>query len=101
MNKDLGDVNLKKYLAGLSGFAKKESKHLAFGAMIFVLLIYIFIVFQINELATAEPSDDVQSSTVHVVKIDDKAIQQIQSLEKSNPQVQSLFNEARNNPFQE
>ena len=83
---------------------KVFSKHAIFIISIAVLLIYAFIVLRVNSLAGAEPSDDAETvalAKASVPRIDKKAIQQIQSLEQTNTQVKALFDQARNNPFQE
>jgi len=100
MNKDLDIKSLKDKLANLW---PKLAKHASFAAVMFILLIYIFTVWKISRLATAEPSSEDQSSAeiTAVPKVDQKAINQVQSLENSSPQVHSLFNTARNNPFNE
>jgi hypothetical protein len=86
---------LKKYYA-------KYRQHTVFGAILLVLLIYVFVVLKINTLANAEPNPDQENVvTASIPKIDGKAINQIQSLESNNTQVHSLFEQARNNPFQE
>jgi hypothetical protein len=96
---DLKNLNLKPRLAKLY---KKYSKHAAFGAVILVLLAYLLVVFKISGLAGAEPSPEQQSETTSLIpKVDPKAVQQIQSLEATNTEIHSLFEQARNNPFQE
>lgn len=83
---------------------RKFFRHLAFAAIIIVLLIYVLIVWRIGKLATAEPSPEAVDSAIaatSIPKIDQKIINQIQSLEQSSAEIHSLFNQARNNPFQE
>jgi hypothetical protein len=90
------------FLPGLKKFYSKYRKHTAFAGVIVILLVYVLVVFKINTLANAEPSDEQETTiTGSIPKIDGKAIGQIQSLESSNTQVHSLFEQARNNPFQE
>jgi hypothetical protein len=80
----------------------RYSRHAAFAGIIIILLIYVMVVFKIKGLASAEPSPDQETVvTGSIPKIDGKAVQQIQSLEASNTEVHSLFEQARNNPFQE
>lgn len=103
MNKDIKFSlgSLKNSWQKLTPLARK---HGSFAAILFVLIIYLLIVWQISSYASAEPNDsEVQTaiSSSAVPKIDDKAIEQIQKLEQNSPQVQALFNQARNNPFQE
>jgi uncharacterized iron-regulated membrane protein len=88
-------VRSKKYLRLISA-------HITFGIVLVVLLAYLFVVWRISGLATAESAPDTATSpTTTIPKIDPKAIAQIQSLEQSNTEIHSLFNDARKNPFQE
>ncbi|MBX4190883.1 hypothetical protein KW794_02230 [Candidatus Saccharibacteria bacterium] len=101
MSKELSLKSI-NFLPSLKKLYSKYSRHTAFGAIILVLLIYVIVVLKINNLANAEPSIDQETVvTGSIPKIDDKAIKQIQSLEASNTEVHSLFEQARNNPFQE
>ena len=103
MNKkslDLKSLNSLKPLA--AKFMKKYSTHAAFAAVIVVLLVYILVVFKISSLAKAEPGADQTTPTANLIpKVNQKSVSQIQSLEQSNTQIHSLFEAARNNPFQE
>ena len=97
-------LNFKTLLPLLKKLQKVAFKHAIFIVSIIVLLVYVFVVLQINSLAGAGPSDDAQTTALakaSVPRIDKKAIQQIQNLEQTNTQVKSLFDQARNNPFQE
>ncbi len=63
-----------------------------------------FLVMQISKYSTMEPSDQAISEkfkTVTMPKIDEDAIAKIQQLKDQNIEVQSLFENARNNPFSE
>lgn len=98
-NIDLKSINLKLLIKKLSG---KYSRHTVFGVIIIILLAYLLVVFKISSLAKAEPGPDQQVTiTSSIPKIDKKAVNQIQSLEQNNTQIHSLFESARNNPFQE
>lgn len=77
------------------------AKHGPFIAIIVVLVIYLFVVWRISGLVSAEPPATDDLTTAAIPKVDSKAIEQIQSLAKSNKEVQSFFNSARNNPFSE
>jgi len=88
-NIDLKSINPKVLI---SRFLKQYGRHAAFGAVILVLLAYLFVVFRISSLAGAEPTPEQQSATANLVpKVDQKAIKQIQSLEDNNTQVHSLL----------
>jgi len=99
MNADISLTSIKRKL---SGIGPKVSKHISFAAILFILLIYIFTVWRVSRLATAEPSStDTAAAQETVPKVDQKAINQVLKLENNSPQVHSLFNDARNNPFGE
>jgi len=98
------DISLKSLnlLPTIRKIYSKYGGHAVFGAVILVLLVYVFLVIRINSLANAEPSADQQVTVTNSVpRIDSKTIDQIQSLENNNTEVHSLFEQARNNPFAE
>lgn len=98
------NIDLKGFKSKLNKLIRTSKKHAIFGAIIFVLLVYILVVWKISQLATAEPTPEAEAAAMvssNIPKVDKKAIEQIQALEQSNTQVQSLFNTARNNPFSE
>ena len=98
------NLDLKEFLPKLKKLSQKIISHLPFIVIMFVLAVYLFVVWQIRGLVTAEPSAEDESlalSSTNIPKIDKKAIEQIQSLEQNSPQVKTLFDEARNNPFLE
>jgi hypothetical protein len=98
------EISLKSinFLPGVKKIYSRYSRHAAFAGILIVLLVYVMVVLKINSLANAEPTPDQETVvTTSIPKIDGNAIKQIQSLESSNTQVHSLFEQARNNPFQE
>lgn len=74
---------------------------------IFFLLLtglYGYIVWRINVLSTAPPSTaDVSSAqqNVNLPRIPESTVQKLQGLQDNSVRVQTLFNAARQNPFQE
>lgn len=95
----LKSINLKPLINVVS---KRFGKHVLFIAIVAVLITYLIVVFEISTLAKAEPSLDQQNEiTSSIPKVDKNAINQIQSLEQSNTDIHTLFESARNNPFQE
>lgn len=83
-----------KYVQGYSSFI----------FIISILLIYSFLVFQIGSLSRSEPSEEAvaeKANTVKRLKLDQGAIDKIQQLEDQDVRVQSLFESARDNPFQD
>lgn len=98
------DVNFKSIKIKLRKLLKMEARHATFLIIMAILLIYLINVWTIGKLATAEPSLEAQASsesTGRLLRVDEAAIKQIQELEYRNPDIKSLFNEARNNPFRE
>lgn len=97
-------LNLKSLLPWVKKGRQEVIRHAVFLAIFSVLLIYVLLVWKINSLANAEPTASAvtaEQAKTTVPKIDKNAIKQIQNLEQTNTQVKSLFDEARNNPFQE
>jgi hypothetical protein len=89
-------------LKSIKNILQKYTKHAVLGAVLIVLAIYIFVVFKISSLSKAEPTpDQVSSNATLIPRVNQKAVDQIQSLENSNTDIHSLFEHARNNPFQE
>jgi uncharacterized protein involved in cysteine biosynthesis len=79
-------------------------KYAAFIFAMVVLLVYGYLVFHINTLASQEPADDAVAErlkTVQRPKIDEDAVDKIEQLQDQNVQVQTLFQQARDNPFTE
>jgi len=102
--KKTSNFDLNKILPKLKKFWQKLVGHFSFIVIIVVLLVYMLVVWQIRGLVTAEPSPEDESlalTSTNIPKIDKDAIKQIQSLEQNSPQVRTLFDEARNNPFHE
>lgn len=76
------------------------------GFIFFLLLtsLYGFIVWRINILSTAPPSTiDVAKAqqSVSSPRIPDSTVQTLQGLQDNSVRVQAIFNDARQNPFQE
>lgn len=98
------NLDLKSVKSQLQKLLKLEARHAAFLVMMIILAVYLFTVWRIGQLATAEPSAEDQATaqtTGKLLRVDEEAIKQIQELEHRNINIQSLFNEARKNPFLE
>ena len=98
------NLDLKKVLPKLKKSSQKLVDHLSFIAIMFVLLVYLLVVWQIRGLVIAEPTAEDESlalASANVSKIDKAAIEQILSLEQNSPKIKTLLDEARNNPFHE
>lgn len=72
--------------------------------LIFVGLLYGFVFTQISSLSDREPTSlDIQNkiNAARLPHIDQTVVDHLQALQDNSVNVKSLFNEARNNPFQE
>ena len=70
----------------------------------FVAALYGFLLFRISGLSGQQPTQDAISSQVKaaaIPHIDQAVIDQLQSLKDNSVNVQALFPNDRNNPFQE
>lgn len=79
-------------------------KYSVFIFVMVVLLVYGYLIFHINTLAGQEPAEDAVAErlkTVQRPKIDEEAVEKIEQLQDQNIQVQTLFQQARDNPFTE
>lgn len=71
--------------------------------LVFVGMIYLFVLFRIQSLSNAQPSEIEIQQQVQAAKIphiDKAVVQQLQSLQDNSVNVQALFDQARSNPFQ-
>ncbi len=67
-----------------------------------VLSLYAFLVFHIGTLSQVAPDETKvaeQLSKVKRLKIDQESVDKIEQLEDQSVRTQSLFKEARDNPF--
>jgi hypothetical protein len=96
-------AQLQKVINRLSGLLPAVRRYRLAAFIVFVVLIYSLILFRIHTLSTAQPTADQVSSQVKAARIphiDQSVVQQLQSLQDNSVNVQALFNQARNNPFQ-
>jgi hypothetical protein len=95
---------LKPALSKLIVKLEKSKRYRVPAFFAFVALIYGFVFFQINNLNNAQPSTvavDSQVKATGISQVDQKVVKQLQSLQDNSVRVQALFDQARNNPFQE
>ncbi len=94
--KQLGSI-IRSALSRMQGYA-------TFIFIISILLIYAFLIVRISALSQATPNEDAiaeQSNTIKRLKLDETSIKKIEELESQNVGVQSIFETARDNPFQD
>ena len=81
-------LNLKSVIAKLTSLGKQIQPYSLLVFLLFVALLYGFVLLRINSLGNAQ------------THIDQTVVNQLQSLQDNSVSVQTLFNQARNNPFQ-
>lgn len=72
--------------------------------IVFLVAIYGFLAWRIMQLMEATPSSSdvsAQLQTVGIPKVDPTVVQKMEDLKDNNISVQTLFDNARSNPFQE
>lgn len=95
--------NIKDLAAKGMAVLKQVQRYSLVLFLVFVLLIYGFIFLRINSLSNVQPSNDAVSSQVKAARIphiEQSVVKQLQSLQDNSVSVQTLFNQARSNPFQ-
>lgn len=98
------NIDLKTITTKLAGFAEKLRTYSVMVFIVVLVSIYSFLVFRINMLNGQEPSEDAVTEKLQTVKrpkIDQSAVDKIQQLQDNSVEVQTLFQQARDNPFQE
>lgn len=70
--------------------------------LLLVVIVYAFVAWRISVLQNAQPNQTAVNAQVQASpQIDQATISKIQQLQNSSDNVQALFNQARQNPFQE
>lgn len=98
------NTSLSKYTTSIKSAAVSLSRYKLIIFVVLVLSVYGYIIFNISVLTNAQPSEEritELSSPIRSAKIDEKVINQLQQLQDNSVSVKALFDEARNNPFQE
>jgi predicted negative regulator of RcsB-dependent stress response len=91
----------KHVLAKIQRFISKNSFILI---ITFILILFSLIVWRINYYSRLEPTTEMVDNQIKATvrpKIDQSLVKRLEKLESENIQVQTLFNEARENPFSE
>lgn len=68
--------------------------------ILLVIIVYAFVAWRISVLQNAQPKS-VSSQIQTTTHIDQATISKIQQLQQTSSNVNALFNQARQNPFQE
>lgn len=97
-------IQIPKQAEKLQPLIRFIKRYMVFIFVTTMLLILAFFVFRINQYSNIEPAEDAFSDrlkTVQRPKIDQAVVDKILQLKSQNIEVQSLFEQARNNPFSE
>jgi len=103
MSKKSTDISLKQLKPLFHKAVRLTSRYAAILFFLLVASVYGFVLLRINILVSAQPSQsdiDAQTTTTAVPRVDPKVAEQLQNLQDNSVNVQTLFNDARNNPFQ-
>lgn len=101
MNSSLNIDSVKKQFHSLAGLANRY-KAIAF--FVIITTLYGFIIWRINVLSTALPSQEAIAEVENAAtqpRINETTIQKMESLQDNSVRVQTIFNDARSNPFEE
>ena len=82
----------------------KLGRHVVILFLLLLTAVYGFTLFRITMLSNVQPDSSAvstQAKASAVPHIDPVAVRQIQNLQDNSVRVQTLFNQARSNPFQE
>jgi hypothetical protein len=93
-----------KLLAKSQTYLAAAQRYSVFLAILAFLGIYGFLVTRISTLVQGEPNATAvseQQKTITPPKIDQESIDKMLQLEDQNVEVKSLFDQARDNPFNE
>lgn len=98
------NLEVNQLVPALKSTFSKLRRYSTFIFIMSILLIYGFLIVRISVLSQAEPTESAiqeQTNTLKRLKIDQSSIEKIEQLEDQNVGVQSLFETARDNPFQD
>ena len=96
-----GNIQLDSFLPQLSAAFRKLR---AYSVILFVLTIaglYGYILWRINVYSGVQANSTASTQATTQPRVDAGTVQKILQLQNNSVNVQALFNEARQNPFQE
>jgi hypothetical protein len=98
------NIELKDFPAKIMPALKTVRRYTVLIFVLVVTSVFGFLVMRIGSLTQTEPNDDLileRLQTLQRPRIDESTIEKINQLESQNIDVQSLFQQARDNPFSE
>lgn len=101
MSKDI-KLNVNDLPALLGRLLKRFNAYKVFIFFLAVAGLYSYILWRINVYSNTPPSQsEVSAQTTTQPRIDPDTVKKIQNLQDNSVGVQSIFEQARQNPFQE
>lgn len=95
-------LNLGALSTSLNSVGRKAWTYRVFIFFLLVAVFYGYILWRINVYSNAPPSQSEKSAqATPQPHVDKETVQKLQSLQDNSVSVQSLFDDARQNPFQE
>src|SRR5262245_5671891 len=104
MNDDKPKLSIKALLGVFVKIGRRLSGYAVPLFLLLLVAVYGFVLYKISVLANVQPSDSdvtAQAKASAVPHVDSNAVKQLESLQDNSVSVQTLFNQARRNPFQE
>jgi hypothetical protein len=95
-------LNISSALTKVGEYGRRVRPYTFIIFLVFAAMLYGFVVLRINSLSNIQPSEDAiqqQVKTAKLLTVDSKVVQQLQALQDNSVRVNSLFDDARNNPF--
>ncbi|MFZ1483780.1 MAG: hypothetical protein WAS36_02110 [Candidatus Saccharimonadales bacterium] len=97
-------INLESVKMQLNSLAQFVNRYKAIAFFLVITTLYGFIIWRINVLSTAPASQEAIAEVEKAAtqpRINEATIKKMESLQDNSVRVQTLFNDARNNPFEE
>lgn len=98
------NIEIKDTLPKLKSALYELKRYTVVIFIVILVIIYGFLAFKIGSISRTEPNEADVASQLEGTKqlqVDQEAINKIEQLKDQNIAVQSLFESARDNPFQE
>lgn len=98
------NISIDSFSQKFAKLKKSLAHNSTFLYVLIVLVAYTFLVVRINILNRSEPTDEAVAEKLQSVqrpKLEPELLKKIQDLQDQNVEVQSLFKQARDNPFSE
>lgn len=88
----------------INGLIRSVRKYAVFAFLLFLIAIYGFLSLRVTQLLQAEPDSvevTAELKTMGIPEINEEVVSKMEKLEDNSVSAQTLFDEARSNPFQE